>query len=86
MKIIKPTTESIDLNHRFITELKKIKLENWFFNPKVSEAILLAQTLAQAQADLWQAVRTAYPESDGKPTEVSNYQVTWEEDDTNPTK
>ena len=84
MKVTKPTTEAIDLNHRLYVELKKVRIGGLFVRPNVADAILLAKTIAQTQAELWQAVRKAYPESAGKNVSVSNYELSWDEDDVTP--
>lgn len=84
MKITKPTTYSIDINHRYIVELKKVRLGGLFNRVKVADAILFAKELAKAEASLWESVREAYPESIGKGVSVGNYEVTWD-DTPNPT-
>lgn len=81
MKITKPTTYSIDVQHRFIAYLKEYAPKYTLFKSVSTEDIIKYVTsLSKAEADLWEQVRITYPESVGKKVlTVSNTEISWED-------
>lgn len=90
MKITKPTTYGIDQQLKLINNLKNFSssIESTFFRrTPASDVIQYVVTLSKAEADLWEQVRTTYPESVGKKSvTVASVEVSWEEDEILPTK